>query len=237
MQRDIKSYISSHPSDEELENYIDNNLDEVTKSKIVKHLIECDECSDVVALVIKYGEKKTHPISESKKEHKVCNNINYQGVLGGLVVASVALILLLPYHNIQQSPPYIVFYADQNKTVFLAPIKIKVKDIEAKNRELNSFLNKLVKTTDMSFFTEFKKAEEYLKNKNFDKARESYNIVLQDIAQSDHNEIEKDKKSILIKYQILLLSIKEKDNESAGEYKDIIKDDIRRLKIKEKSTF
>ena len=232
MQRDIKSYISSHPSDEELDNYISNNLDEVTKSKIVKHLIECDECSDVVALVIKYGEKKIPLISESKKEHKIGNNINYQGILGGLVVASVALILLLPYQNTQQLRPYIVFYTEQNKTVFLAPIKIKVKDIEAKNRELNSFLNKLVKTTDMSFFTEFKKAEEYLKNRDFDKARDAYNIVLQDIAQSNDSEIEKDKKSILIKYQILLLSIKENDNESADEYKDIIKDDVRRLDIK-----
>ena len=154
-------------------------------------------------------------------------------------MACVALILLFPTQYKQSIN--IDFFTKPQKAVFLAPVKIEIKDIEAKNIELNNFLNKLVKTTDMSFFPEFKKAEEYLKNKNFDKARESYNIVLQTIVQSHDSEIEKDRKSIFVQYHILLLSIKEKDNESADEYKDIIKDiikdDIRRLKIKEKSTF
>ena len=47
-------------------------------------------------------------------------------------------------------------------------------------------------------------------------------------------EIEKEKKTILINYKILLLSIKEGDSESISSYKDKIKDDIRRLKLKEK---
>ena len=87
MQRDVNKYISSHPSDEELDDYMSNRLDEVAKSKIVKHLIECNECSDVVALVMKYGEedneKKTPEMSESKKEQKISNSVSYKGVLLG----------------------------------------------------------------------------------------------------------------------------------------------------------
>jgi hypothetical protein len=86
----------------------------------------------------------------------------------------------------------------------------------------------------MSFSEEFKNAEEYLKDKDFDNARESYNKALLEEEESDYHEIQKDKKIIINNYKILLLSIKEGDSESISSYKDKIKDDIRRLKLKEK---
>ena len=76
MQRDVNKNVSSHPSSKELANFVDGTLNENRRAEITKHLIACDECSDVVALVMKYGEKKTHLNNDSKNEQKVVENIN-----------------------------------------------------------------------------------------------------------------------------------------------------------------
>jgi len=203
-----------HPRDEELAYFIDNKIIGTRKEEIKEHLLFCDECMGIMG--------------EVKKKKKISKKI-YAIAVSGLV-ASIALFFIIPTQN---SKPFINFFIPNEKGTFLAAKTIEIKDVEAKNQELNDFLKRLTKSIDMSFSKNFKEAKEYLNNKKFESARESYSSVLNEIAKSKQNDIEKARASIFINYQILLLSIKEKDNESANEYKDIIKDDIRRLKLKE----
>jgi len=235
MQRDVNKNIDSHPSSEELAKFVDKKLDEVRRAEITKHLIACDECSDVVALVMKYGgeiatEKKTPVISESKKERKYVNNINYKG-LGVALVVSVASVLLFIVMMPEKDKSFIEFYTYNQHTTFNAPVKVaKIKDIEAKNKEINEFLNKLIKSVNMTYLKEFNQAEEELKKGNFDTARELYQVAMNIVEEEELDKKEKDKKCMVITYKILLLSITEGDNESINEYKDVLKDNVRRFR-------
>jgi len=216
-----------HPTDNELANFINNRIIGTRKEEIEEHLVYCDECMDVVAGVMNRKQQEQTPTNKPEW----FNNIN---IIASGLVASLLLFLLLPNQN---QIPFIEFYTKNQEATFLAPTKVKIKNIKAKNQELNDFLKELTKNIDMSYLAEYKKAKNYLEKGDFDNARESYCMVLIDIEESNLNKIEKAKQSIFVNYQILLLSIKEGDQESSSEYKDIIKDNIRRLKIKEKSTF
>ena len=269
MQRDVNKK-SSHPSSRELADFVDGKLNRDRKAEITKHLIECDECSDVVALVMKYGEKKTHLNNDSKNEQKVVENINKpqvapkdfvnntdkkpqptsQGsgsvglgyannwlynervrviVLSGLV-ASVMLFLVMVKEDAK--PPFIDFYTNATQTSFNSAVKAsEIKDIKKANQEINNFLIKIVKSTDMSYLKEFNLAEEKLKEKEFDDARELYQMAMnmvEDMPNLDKRE--RDKQNIVIGYKILLLSKAEADNESFNEYRDKLRDDVRRFK-------
>jgi len=214
-----------HPTDQELSHFIHNTIIGTRKDEIEEHLVYCDECMDVVAGVIKRKQQEQTPTNKPEW----FNNIN---IIASGLVASLLLFLLLPSQN---QTPFIEFYTKNQEAKFLAPTKVEIKDIKAKNQELNDFLKELTQNIDMSYLAEYKKAKNYLKKGDFDNARESYVIVLIDIEESNLNKIEKAKQSIFVNYQILLLSIKEGDQESVIEYKDIIRDDIRRLKIREKN--
>ncbi len=219
MQRDVNKNISSHPSSKELADFVEGTLDEAKKAEITKHLIACDECSDVVALVMKYGKKKP----------KVMNNIYYRG-LGVALVASVVLFMVMPTKD---NRPFIDFYTSVASSTFNAGAKAEeIKDIKKANQEINNFLIEITKSTDMSYLKEFNQAEEKLKRKEFDNARDLYqeamNII--DDEMPNLNKKEKDKQHIIITYKILLLSIAEDDSESANEYKSILRDDVRRFK-------
>jgi len=45
MKKDID--ISSHPSSEALAKFVEETLNESERAKITKHLIECDECTEL----------------------------------------------------------------------------------------------------------------------------------------------------------------------------------------------
>jgi len=212
MQRDVNKYISSHPSDEELDNYIGNNLDEVSKSKIVKHLIECDECSDVVALVIKYGkedkEKKTPEISESKKEQKILNNINYKGVWGGLggLVASLLLLFILNGKNnftigdINLSQPMM-------QTMSPAPKYInKIVDGDKIVQEIENSLDKTV-------LVNFIKAQNLEIKEKYDEAIAMYKKNFRDTLETFRGK-ERLKWQIVIYYHIAKIKFEKKDKDS-----------------------
>jgi hypothetical protein len=199
MQRDVKSYISSHPSDEELDDYMSNRLDEVAKSKIVKHLIECNECSDVVALVMKYGEKKTPPIS---------NNITYEGVLGGLggLVASILIIFIINSKNnftigdmnlsqpmmqtMSPSPKYINKIVDGDKIV---------QEIE----------NSLDKTILVNFI----KAQNLEIKEKYDEAIAMYKKTFRDTLETFSGK-DRLKWQIVIYYHIAKIKFEKKDKDS-----------------------
>ena len=245
MQRDVNKK-SSHPSSRELADFVDGKLNRDRKAEITKHLIGCDKCSDVVALVMKYGEKKTHLNNHSKNEHKAVDNINkhqglryannwfYSGrvraiVLSGLV-ASVVLFMVMPTED--TNLPFIDFYSNATQTSFNSAVKAsEIKDIKKANQDINNFLIKIIESTDMSYLKEFNLAEEKLKEKEFDDARELYQMAMnmvEDMPNLDKRE--RDKQNIVIGYKILLLSKAEADNESFNEYRDKLRDDVRRFK-------
>ena len=250
MQRDVNKK-SSHPSSRELADFVDGKLNRDRRAEITKHLIACDECSDVVALVMKYGEKKTHLNNDSKNEHKAVDDINKpQGlryannwlyservraiVLSGLV-ASVVLFLVMPTKEI--TPPFIAFCTSTNQCspafkAFDIAEDSSVVDINKTNQEINTILRELVKSTDMSYLKEFNVAEEKLKQKRFDEARELYqkamNIVDNDMPNLDKKE--KSRELIVITYKILLLGMAEGDKESVNDYKDVLLDKVRSFK-------
>jgi len=223
MQRDVNDNISSHPSDKELAHYIDNKLDKTAKAKIVKHLIECDECSDAVALVLKHGQKKTSMIEESEKEQEAINNINYKGALGALSGVVALFIIFIAF---QQQPVEVA--------IFKAPTIAPTKEIN-----INESIKRIKASTNLTYLKlldSFQQTKKYLKQKDYDNAREYYSIALIDIEEdSNLKKIEKKRLSIIINYYILLLSREEGDKESEKEYIDKLKDDIRRLKIREKN--
>ena len=92
MQRDVTKTISSHPISKELADFVEGTLGESRRVEITKHLIKCDECSDVVALVMKYGKKKI-----IDKTPEPVNNYKGIGILfGGLAIASLVIFINLP---------------------------------------------------------------------------------------------------------------------------------------------
>ena len=226
MKKDID--ISSHPSSEVLAKFVEGTLNESDKATITKHLIECDECSDAVALVMKYGkaEKKTPLTNESKNEQKVVNNIFYKG-LGVALVASIVLFLVMPT---QEDRPFIEFYIDNQPTAFKAPVTIEIKDTKRANQEINSFLKELIDSTDVSYLKEFTQAQKKLKQEAFDEARELYQKALNRVEDSALDKREKERESIVITYEILLLSLAEGDDESANEYKEVLKGSVRHFR-------
>ena len=209
--------ISSHPSSKELANFVEGAVNNSRKAEITKHLIACDECSDVVALVMKYGvaEKKTF-----------VNNVFYKG-LGVALVASVVLFMVMP---IQEDRPFIEFYIDNQPTSFKAPVTIEVKDTKRENQEINSFLKELIDSTDICYLKEFTQAQKKLKQEEFDEARELFQKALNRVEDSALDKKEKERESIVITYEILLLSIEEGDDESANEYKEVLKGSVRHFR-------
>jgi len=241
MQRGITKLLSPHPSDEILARFIDEELDTENRAKVIEHLIECDECSDAVALVKKYKpigvatEKKRPTKEKSKNKQKTLNNIEYrsnlvtfnllQNRVSGLILSGLAAVCII----------FIILPSKEDKSItkFKAAKAINVENISIEKSiiEIKTSMN----SNYLRGLESFKKAKDYLKKKDFNNARESYCMALIEIEESTLDKIEKAKQSIFVNYQILLLSIKEGDEESASEYKDIIKDDIRRLKIREKN--
>ncbi len=209
-----------HPSSEELTYFIDNKIIGTRQEEIKEHLLYCDACMESVANVMRIKQQE----QPTANKPEWFNNIN---IIASGLAASLLLFLLLPSPD---QAPFIEFYTPNQTGTFLAPKKVEIKDIEAKNQELNDFIKQLLKTTQI----DLSQAQTYLKKEDWEHARESYNIKLSEIEQSSLDEIQKAKATILIEYHILLLSLKEGDEESATEYKDIIKDNIRRLKIREK---
>jgi len=221
-----------HPTDEELAHFISGKIIGTRKKEIEEHLVYCDDCLDVL-VEVKKREENNFIINTFLYMNNLFYNRRVRAVVLSGMVASMALFFIMPTEKKQ--PLFIDFYTSSTQGTFLSAEKIEIKDIKVANQDLNNFLKTLTQNTDMSYLKEYKEAKKYLKKGDFHNARESYGMVLIEIEDSDLNKIEKAKQSIFVNYQILLLSIKEGNEESASEYKDVIRDDIRRLRIREKN--
>jgi hypothetical protein len=225
MQKGIEDNLSSHPSDEELANFIDKNLDEEKEIYIVKHLISCDECSDVVALVMQYGDKVDNEVSKSINPIatipiKIVNTINYKGgigiVLGGLI-ASLMLFINLPNGGVTElgmidlsKPPTIEYRGSKN-------IMLLDEIIDA-----DKILYTLVNSIDFSKNKIFQRAEEREKKGEINEAKSLYKQAFIK-ALEESNSQKRLQNKIVIHSKIFHLS---KDKE-LQEYRDILRYEIR----------
>ncbi|MCH9739387.1 MAG: hypothetical protein K0U38_00905 [Epsilonproteobacteria bacterium] len=69
-----------HPTDKELADFIDEIIDETIKERIIKHLVHCDKCMNIVARVKKSRKQRENAtVQESGKTHetKPVNNPDY----------------------------------------------------------------------------------------------------------------------------------------------------------------
>jgi len=201
MQRDVNKNISPHPSSKELADFVEGTLDEAKKAEITKHLIACDECSDVVALVMKYGKKKL----------KVVNNIDY---IGMAFAASVVLFILFPF----SSTPFNIGEIDLSKPIMTtmsssSKYQNRVVDGDEIVKEIENSLDKKA----LSHFLEAQKEET---KKNYDEAIELYRKSFRDAIQTFEGR-EKLKWQIVIYYHISKIKFERKDEDSSSYIKRV----------------
>ncbi len=204
MQRDINNNIYHHPSNKELADFVDKKLDKNRRAEITKHLIACDECSDAVALVIKYGKKK----------QKVANNIYYKGLGVALVASIVVIFMLSPFSSTQ----FNIGEIDLSKpimTTMSSSSKYQNRVVEGDRivKEIEESLDK----TALSNFMEAQKAEV---QKNYNKAIELYRKSFRDAIQTFEGR-EKLKWQIVIYYHISKIKFERKDEDSSSYIKRV----------------
>ena len=209
MQKDVNEHISSHPSDKELANFVERRINEARRAEITKHLIICNECSDVVALVMKYGKKKEKPI----------NNVYYK-VLGVALVASIVLFMVIPTDNsklgmLDLSIPPTSQYRGSSEIILRDEI------IDA-DRVLASIIN----ITDLSDIESFIEANKQELKGNFKTAKGLYSKAIIEVTMTSNIE-ESLKQKIVIHARLLDLSLNDKNQEAIEEYKNILQYEIR----------
>ena len=217
MKKDLDKNIDSlHPSDSELADYIADKLDSTKKSEIVKHLIECNECSDIVALIKRYGVEV--------KELTITNNWwldrRVWGVALSGVVASFVLFITLPY---QEEKLGIIDLSKISTTQFKGVSDIELID---KKVDADKILTSIIKDTDLSHIDSFNEGINQEKLGNLEEAKVYYTqSIMQITMNSDINKSLQQK--IVIHSRLLDLSIKSKDKKSIEGYKDLLRYEIR----------
>ena len=204
MKRDINNNIYHHPSNKELADFVDKKLDKNRRAEITKHLIACDECSDAVALVIKYGKKK----------QKVANNIYYKGLGVALVASIVVIFMLSPFSSTQ----FNIGEIDLSKPIMTtmgssSKYQNRVVDGDKVVKEIEESLDK----TSLSNFKEAQKAEA---QKSYDKAIEFYRKSFRDAIQTFEGR-EKLKWQIVIYYHISKIKFERNDEDSSSYIKRV----------------
>ncbi len=206
MQRDVNKK-SSHPSSRELADFVDGKLNRDRRAEITKHLIACDECSDVVALVMKYGKKKP----------KVLNNIYYKG-LGVALVASLIIFIFPP-----QQDRVIIGMIDLSS---LSNFRAVEKEKQKKIIDGDKFLKQIKESTDINYLEAFNQAES---ESDFYEAIGLYQEAINSI---EANEEERLKQTIIIHSKMLQRAIEEKQEQSIKAYKELVIENIRTYYLK-----
>lgn len=229
---------SFHPSKKELADFLENRLDEARRREIVRHLIECDTCSDMVALVKKYGKVNAQKEEDTGKHDnskplkpQAVNDVNYSGGLIAVdwfyskqfraIVGGMAALFCI----------YIILPNNEDITSVGKNYK-SISNEEINDISIEKSIKELKATVNLQYLEEldnFQQAQKYILVKNYYEARNSYTKVMREIEESSFTDNDKEKYLIIVNYHIWRLSIKESNQESANEYLKKIKDDIRRL--------
>ena len=190
---------SSHPSDKELANFIDNKLLGVARDSVVEHLIYCSSCRDVVSEVIDY-----------KKKSKFANMVVITPLVA--LVASLIVFVYLPSSSV-------IGMIDLSKPSFEFRAKESLQD---KIVDGDKFIKELKSSVNLTYLKDFNQAEQ---EKSFDKAIGLYQMAINNIPENI-SEKERLKQTIVIRSRVLERAIKEKNNKSVEAYRSIIIDNI-----------
>ena len=191
---------SSHPSDKELADFIDNKLLGIARDSVVEHLIYCSSCRDVVSEVIDY-----------KKKSKFANMVVITPLVA--LVASLIVFVYLPSSSV-------IGMIDLSKPSFEFRAKESLQD---KIVDGDKFIKELKSSVNITYLKDFNQAEQ---EKSFDKAIELYQMAINNIPENI-SEKERLKQTIVIRSRVLERAIKEKNNKSVEAYRSIIIDNIR----------
>ena len=196
---------SSHPSDKQLADFIDNKLESNTKNKVVEHLIHCFECREVVNEVVKY-----------KKKPNFINNINIAPFI--MLVASLVLFIVLPF-DIE-----LIGKIDLLKN----SREVRGEEIGKQDKIIDGdkFVEKEISSsTDVSYIEEFNQAKE---TQDFDTALNLYQMAINNISDNENiSDKERLKQKIVIRRSILERAIEEDNKVAIDSYRNRVKDDIR----------
>jgi len=219
MKKNIDKNIDSlHPSDSELADYIADKLDSTKKSEIVKHLIECDECSDIVALIKRYGVEVKE--LSATLEPTIANNWwldrRVWGVALSGLTASFVLFITLPSQKIKLG---IMDLSEMPTTQFKGVADIKLID---KKVDADKILSSIIKDTDLSHIDSFNEGINQEKLGNLEEAKVYYKKAFIKSLEETNNK-KRLKQKIVIHSKLFHLT---KDKEQ-NEYRDILRYEIR----------
>jgi hypothetical protein len=245
-----------HPNNQELADFIDNKIIGTRKDEITEHLVYCDDCMDVVAEVINLQKNREDQQKLTSRTNSFSiNNKGYVNDIDEPLVTSQNNVAKAGYANnlfkndkvravvlsglVASFALFFIIQSNKDKTGDIEYAHFKsIGAIDLKNIVIEDAIPKIKASMNLEYLESldtFKRAKEYLLNKKYDHARDAYAISLHKIEKSNLDELEKKRQKIIVNYNIFLLNIEENNKESIEEYRNILKDNIRRLIIKESS--
>ena len=189
---------TSHPTDEQLADFIDNRLLGNIKDEVMDHLAHCDECREVINEVIEYKKK-------SKLDRLMV-------ALPPLVamVASLLVFVYLPQNVVEIG------------MIDLSKITVEYRTAGGpKSNEIidgDTLLQEVIDSTDVTYLESFIKAEDL---KEFGQAIDLYQEAINRIDEDENiGEKERLEQIIVIHTAILQRAIKEDNQRAMDNYRE-----------------
>ena len=207
-----KNHLLIHPSDKKMADFIDAKMTKEEREEMFSHLVECKQCSDIVA--------KTEPYVKPKV------NFNYRThMIITALVASLAFLWFVPWQeegHLGKINLRIAMYDSDYKSANAKIDKDKDKEIDA-----DDAIEEILMQTSMKHILAYQKARALEEKAYYAKAREEYKQASLIIMQ-EKNTSKRLRQKIIIHYRLMELGYKEeKENkQSIKEYKDILHYDI-----------
>jgi len=199
---------TNHPTDKLLADFIDNNLRDEDKEKVMLHLVECYECREIVVNIKSYNA-----------DSKTSNIKHWSPIL--LVSASILLFVFLPLKD--EALLGMIDLSKINTTKFQG-----VSTTKSKNQIINAdkVLKKIILSSNVESIDYFNQALESEKDNRLEEAKGLYTQAIIKVTRNP-NATQRLKQKISIHYKLLKISHKQGDKKAIKEYRDIVRDEIR----------
>jgi hypothetical protein len=199
---------TNHPTDKLLADFIDKKLTDEKRETIILHLIECYECREIVVNITKYG---VTPIAVNLKK--------WSPVL--LVSASLLLFIFLPFKDVA-----LLGLMDLSKVEVTDFQNVSTSQRINQIIDADKILKEILASTSLKSIDYFNQALEAEKNNKLEEAKGWYNQAIMEIRHNP-NATQRLKQKIVIHYELLKISHKEKNKRAIKEYKAIVRNEIR----------
>jgi len=195
---------ASHPSDKALADFIDKKLEDEAKEELVKHLIHCYRCREVVKEVVEY-KKKSRPI----------NNI----LVATPFIALVSSLIIFVYFP---SSSEIIGMIDLSKS----NIEWRAEEKRKENKIIDGdkFLKEIIDSTNLSYLIALTQAEQ---ESDLGKALDLYQLAINNIS-GELSDKERLKQKIILRSYMLRRMIQEGNEIAIRNYRNRVKEDIRK---------